>query len=60
MRGSDRRRADGPYSIVASEGTDFVVKMPTELAKTKTKIIQTKVAEDWQNSDGADADDQPE
>jgi hypothetical protein len=41
---SDRSRADGRYPIVASEGTDFVVKTPKGLAKTGTQIVTTKVA----------------
>jgi inner membrane protein len=42
--GSDRSRADGRYPIVASEGTDFVLKTPKGLAKTGTQIVPTKVA----------------
>jgi hypothetical protein len=41
---SDRSRADGRYLIVASEGTDFVVKTPKGLARTGTQIVTTKVA----------------
>jgi hypothetical protein len=35
---------DRPEVIVASEGTDFVLKTPKGLAKTGTQIVPTKVA----------------
>jgi inner membrane protein len=41
---SDRTVADGRYAIVASEGSEFVVKTPKGLAKTGTQIVTTKVA----------------
>ncbi|NJM47081.1 MAG: metal-dependent hydrolase, partial [Alkalinema sp. RU_4_3] len=43
---SDRTAASGRYAIVASEGSEFVVKTPKGLAKTGQQIVTTKVAVD--------------